>query len=1415
LGEKTRIFKRLPKDAGVTFEGFEDIRIKGRETVKEQLEDFLEYCKTARGTALRVILGEWGEGKTDAYRRYIRPKCETEGNLAFFVSASTLSNSFDLTDIQKLFETTSLPAVRFLVALFCSIKQERKENLPKNLRLIPSIKAYDNAEAYLNKIFDGLIGRKNSRRIFIVIDEFEELLHYMGKLKQIISGIKETINGQYSDIDEGGKYEGCLHLVIAATPDAYYRLQVSEETSLIFGGLGRRGAVIDLPQIRKGEGMEFLSALLNYSYRNDLPAPLPFKTSGIFNAIFRITQGNPGNMVSLFTRLMNSAKVDRHYMKVIDYEHFLKFLEKQQVFVYGGTSPCLEQETFLRMLKTVEDQKTRSLGKKCGTVLKMLTGELRPFSTFELSTRIDSSERDVKRFIAIVNGDLKTREKIDRAVLKLAPLKSDKSLADVKSTFKEYITMEREKKWIKIDNYSESLEDFKDRITYFDIRDGKTVAKIYLPADNYSVSSFFEGISPDKAVELANVICRRLCADEDYYLTSDEFLSQVYPTPIPRELEFIRNRDVRWKLWRELRKNLVEQYRVHMPSAFVDMLEASSLFNVSSIKELPPNASLNKVQIDGLGINMLFYAINGDVKSADVEEVSKCIRRTRPPIHCCVVLYTGEVTPKAQDKITDKELGKEGENVILDIKIHPTLARRLICAQRARYEYPKDVDTSLFASVIRKVVTQDIDFGGKIRNWLSTQEQRGVMVKDLEVDATSNLREFAGSLKFYINFTERRATPKEIFEKNRKELLDKFIKYGSKVGLIPDIDLPQFVNLTKDLLINGFLQRKENKYNVQFHPVEKRILKILEKETKLSEKELLDFFIARSPRILKDVFLSILDYKGLIRKEADYFLLNEGVKLFQEVELEYQRFKRLIEAKKDLWKYGCILLWKKHKEHRFITLREFVEYADALYQESKDRLYEADESKVLQKLSLLRNLLGHFNKNFLPSFSAAADQVKKILIETEVACSEYEDKLVDIKDGCDKWLKLEFEAKSIKEHREITELFNAIKEVASYEYDEVEKQIGTFREEDLKKFYFRLSEEDAFYFNPKLYKIEQFKNKLNDVLQRSVSIIREINEIFKELDEKFSDIEYLFRTIALEKKCKVSTNILKVLQVLLKDTLPEVKPIHYESVTLRQVMDRMKENKEYIVSTLENLGKCFERLEETIGDEKTFLERLSDALEFVKHIKWIFDIDYYGKYVANLSSKIKEVKQTYTKLREAIVLENAERLLKQIDEARDALSELDKDIKKREEEADEAWSGYMEETEVFIEDLNSFLTLLRKKKYKISYKPIEEKLTSLEENISVKDVRKLSFKLSELEEIKEEARKSFYKAIEPVLSEKDVKILQLIMNKTKVEGRAWLSNTVLCQIAKKDLQLEPKELDQILQKLIKEGFLKPGISLSF
>jgi hypothetical protein len=1405
----TRIFDRLPSDAGITFEGFEDIRIKSRELVKTKLEDFMEYCKDARKPAVRVIIGEWGEGKTDAYKRYIKPKCQAEGNYAFFVSASTLSNSFELPQIKRLFETTSISAVRFLVALFNSVKEESREIK------IPDPKNYENAYEYLNGVLANLIGEKKTRRIFVFIDEFEELLLDPPKLKDVISGIKETINGGFTAIDEGGEYEGCVHLIIATTPDAFYQLQVDEETALIFGGLGRRAGIIELPQIRKQEGIEFLYALLKYSYRNNLPQPLPFDNLGIFHTLYRITQGNPGNLVSLFARLMNSARINHNQVKNIDSEHLLKFLEKEQVYVYGGTTRCLENEAFFRILKVIEENRKKEIGQECETLLKILVGELKPFSVEELGSRVNS--KDVRNIISIINNELNTRENIKRAILKVSPLREGKSFSDVLEAFKEYVTVEKDKRYIKIDNYSEPLEDFEDKVTYFFIVNDKITSQIYLPSERYSIESFFEGISFDRAIELENLINRRLCKNEDYYLASDELLSQIFPTPVPKELEFIKDREFRMKLWREVTKNLAEQYENYMPKAFMYVLEKSGLFKLTETgKEArESNHKFAELMTDDIKINCLFYSINGDVKSQDIEELDHLIKGNRPPVHCVVLLYTGEITQEAEDKIINKELGKEGENVILDVHLHPTLAKRIISIYKASFNPMKMVSEDLFMSVIKRLITQELNFQDKVKNWLRAQEGRGIVITYLPIEATSNPREFADALKFYVNFMGQEYTAQEIFDKNRKELL-KFIKYeAKKISIIPDIEFPKFTKLTEDLVNNGFLLKKEDKYSLQLHPVEKRILSILRKETKLSNTELRAYFIIKNARLLEDVFLSILEYKGLVKLEGNNYSLTNVIQLYEEVFREFQRFKQLTQNK-NYREYGYVFMTKE-RGYRSFTLKEFETFIENLYQQAQE-MKEINEEVALQKLSLLDRLLKHFENEFKPLISGAAESAESILINVRSSQSTLKEELEQVKNECDKWLKIRFNVENINEYKNIKEKYDKIEKYARYGDEEITRIINEefLKDENiLKAFSFRRDDTEAFYFNPKFYLISSQKIELDKIFDSIKNKIEELNKYFQDLTQTQEQIEQEIRNIAIDAKNKISSSLLGIIKQLIENPSSELKPIVYEAISLSDLSQDIWRNFSSIKSHFQILLNCVNSLTDLLENERSFLSTFEENDTLREQVLSIFNIKDYDKIAENFNSVILEVKKEYEKKVKEITLQDARTLLQKIKEFRSILKSLTEKMEKAKPSIDKAWSTYTKELGNYIDNIVYTLELL-KKHYTISNdQEIMSGLKKIRENVNVKEVRDLKLKLNEIEQMKNQIHQSFYELIKPVLKEEEIKLLELVVKKIKQEEREWLSDQELYQIALDELNIQPEKADKILQKLIEQGFLKKGISLSF
>lgn len=1393
----------MPSDAGVTFEGFEEFKIKGRESVRQGLENFIEYCKGAKKPAIRIILGEWGEGKTDAYSRYIVPRSQVDGNHAFFVSASTLSNGYENPRLTKLLRSTSSSAVKFLVVLFDCVREESQR------ADVPSPEGYEDAYAYLNAVLKMLIGNKKARRIFVFIDEFEELLLNQLRLKDIISGIKETINGMFSPIDEGGEYEGCLHLIVAATPDAYYKLEVDEETALIFGGLGRRAGVIELPLIRKHEGVEFLFALLKYSYKNLLPEPLPFDSLGIFQLLFKIAQGNLGNMVSLFTRLMNSAMIDQQHIKKIDGEHLLKFLEKERISVYGGTTPCLETETFFRFLKIAGEQKVKETGEQCVSLLKTMVGELKPFSTKEIEQKIRRS--DVRNIINIVNDNLRNREGIERAILKVSPLKEGKSFREVQEAFKEYITMEKDKKHIKIDNYSESLEDFEDRITYFSFDGNKINSEIFLPSEKHSIMSFFEGISYDRAVELENHISRKLCRDEDYYLASDELLSQIFPTPVPRELEFIKDRELRMKLWREVTRNLAEQYETYMPTAFMKLLENSGLYRLKETERRIPQslARFAELVIDEIKINALFYSINGDVKSLDIEDLSGLIRSTKPPIQCLVLLYTGEVTQEAEDKIINKELGKDGENLILDVHVHPTLAKRIICIHKASLK-TREIDQNLFASVIRRIVTSELDFENKLKDWLDLQEKKGILIRDLPIEATSNLREFADALKFYINFAGEEHSVQEVFAKNRELLA--FIRYeAKKVRLIPDIELPKFEKLTEDLANNGFLSRSKNRYKLQFHPVEDRILRILEREKKLSDTELEGFFILKSKRFLWDVFLPILEYKGLIRRESNNYLLNDIKALSTEIDRELRKLAEIAESR-EYQEYGYIYMTKE-REYRFITLEKFHKFITSIYQQTKE-LMETDQRKALQKLSLLNRLTDHFLNEFLPLLKSASEKAKDVLADTRTFHLQIKEKFEQVKKECNKWIKTEFQIENINEYKDIEEINKRIEEYVKYGGEELAKIVEGFDENEKKVFYFRKEDEEAYYFNPKLYLMCIQKEELKETVSRVGQTLTTINEKFQILNKQQEQVERKIKEKIIDEQCKLSHSVLRILKELAKDIFPDAQSIPYESISIEDIYQSVDQNLPQINQRFKDLSECIQLLEGIESEERSFLSALEEGTNLGEHVLSIFDLQGYDEIAKNFNSLIEEVTEKYNKNLGSVSLEDTASLLQKLRSLRSALEQLTERIRKEIPSLDEKWYKYAQEKGELIANME-YLEEILQKYYKIDVTKIKANLSKLQEIIYTKQLRNVKLRLSEIEQIKEEAHKKFQEVIKTVLEEKELQLLELLVKKTRAERAEWIPIHELQKIAEKELDLQQEETNQILRKLIEQRVLKEGISLAF
>jgi hypothetical protein len=193
---------------------------------------------------------------------------------------------------------------------------------------------------------------------------------------------------------------------------------------------------------------------------------------------------------------------------------------------------------------------------------------------------------------------------------------------------------------------------------------------------------------------------------------------------------------------------------------------------------------------------------------------------------------------------------------------------------------------------------------------------------------------------------------------------------------------------------------------------------------------------------------------------------------------------------------------------------------------------------------------------------------------------------------------------------------------------------------------------------------------------------------------------------------------------------------------------------------------------------------------------------------------MREVKSEYEKNIKEITLQDAQKLLQRIEKLSEELKNLTKKIESAKSPVEKFWSTYAMESSKYIDNIEYTLELL-KKHYSLDVKEIMVDLEKIRENISIKDVRNLKLKLSEIEQMKNQIHQNFYKHIKPILEEDEVKLLELVVKKNKQEGKEWLSEQELYQIMSSELNIQPEKVNKILQKLVEKGLLKKGISLSF
>jgi hypothetical protein len=860
------------------------------------------------------------------------------------------------------------------------------------------------------------------------------------------------------------------------------------------------------------------------------------------------------------------------------------------------------------------------------------------------------------------------------------------------------------------------------------------------------------------------------------------------------------------KLWRDVTKNLSDYYDKYMPTAFLELLERSEKFKLE-VKDvpLPQNIEVAEVSFDDLKINVIFYSINGDVKSDDVEDISRNLLSLKP-IHCVFVLFTGDMTEEAREKIMDKELGSEGENKIIEVRLHPTLTKRVISIHIASKKLTDEILLDMLNNIIKKTVFLELDLENKVREWLKIQESKGLAIIDIPIKSTSDLREFADTLKFYINFLGKEISLEEIFDENQKIL--KFIKpEAKKIALIPDIEKPKFLRISEELEKNGFLVRKNGKLIVKKHPIEEKIIKILEKEKKITEKELLKYFIVKNPRYLTDIFIPILEYKGIIKEQGNYYLLTDEEELSKKVNQDYERLAKISEN--DKWKDFGYVIMTKDKGYRFISLSNFRSFVDTLNKEVQ-RTKGLENEVALQKLTLLEKLLSHFLEEYYPLISQAVKKKEEIVSDVMISKNNLEEEIKSIQKECRKWLKHEFDVQNVKEMREMNELISKVQEAEKISSERITELVEKIDEnkEERKEFFFRKDESEAHYFNLKLYLIEKSYNEFKKFQKEMEETISQINDCFITLNQRKNQIKEQLSKLNIMEELVVSRKIFQKVGKLTENMFPRVQPLSLALVNLKEVKQTIINERASIDAELDKLRQCIYPLQKLVEAETSLHKLIYQSENLIGKVKEIFDIQEYKDLIDDFEYKINNIKTEYNRLSTIEISENSENLEKKIRELEGNICLIEQDLKGQLMIIEKHWRDYIQSCIAKLTTMQEILEVLGGK---ISEKQkLIHLISSKKDEIDVGMIEQASLKVSEINKIIEAIEGEFYYSIKNILSREEVLVLEFIINQRKKQK--WIPLEEIERAFTRNVELNIKDL---LKKLVEKRILQEGYTLFF
>lgn len=157
----------------------------------------------------------------------------------------------------------------------------------------------------------------------------------------------------------------------------------------------------------------------------------------------------------------------------------------------------------------------------------------------------------------------------------------------------------------------------------------------------------------------------------------------------------------------------------------------------------------------------------------------------------------------------------------------------------------------------------------------------------------------------------------------------------------------------------------------------------------------------------------------------------------------------------------------------------------------------------------------------------------------------------------------------------------------------------------------------------------------------------------------------------------------------------------------------------------------------------------------------------------------------------------------------DHLKDIDSGFSQIRDKLEDTWNEYKRSTFEYLERLTRTISVVKKKHEELSsaFTILSSHIDSLKFKID-REFITLTIKLNEIEKEKINIRDKFYELIKNILNEEEILVLETVVELSRRFRMIWVEQIYSI------LDIDSNKIDEILSKLVREGYLKQGVSLA-